>query len=942
MVNACHRKKLILFLVAILFTVSVAAVSTNESDYIVKGLRVEDMPNDGGDGLRLVWKPIKPIGEDGLPHPENAGIIEYRIYRGVSPDSLYFLAKKAVNVKTGVVADSMVYFDSGFAPFVSVESPMFLRKESGAPEGSNLYGAMPRDLDVTGKMFNHFNVFSRIEHKKLYFETKKVTIDDVAYAGYQIYQANLYSQLKAGSTYYYTVVAVSQSRHFYPVTKPVAGIPRANIPGAPDACNAAYIKDVDKLQIEWGGNGNVFFILKNEDTEKFNQYVEYTNKVNEQVYNQQTFGTEPVAIEEVEAPLQMFAQGFGGRTSVEDFAKNNFADAIFDEATIDNYRVVVGYFAGPYKTFSEPVKFEGVFRSAELPKVPALTITDKPNDKGDINLAYWGKPSVNLTKITFVHDHKLMVAYEYSDNAAYRINHIYFRIKDKTGKEVGFYDEFYLDGTFKIAFDDNVNIKDGLDFEITLKAGGKMLEEDIYFQSIEYSDVTLSMIPESLYYGKQRKRLADWKYSLERKSIMGRSYRETGKLAGTDAGYEDTSSYDKYFFRPVKKYKGDLMLTEPVVDVGFDEKTGTVIQTTIFKDEYEKYMKKQADEIAKMPETTEREKAAKKQAQTEYDTTKNYKPLIEANKKGNSARIKYLAKNYNNIRRAYSYRLVKTNNKGLFTIGKPIEKDGKVAYFLPKPNWLQLDRIPMMVATVVFGFLVWLMIKLAKSGRDLYIRPIAGIQEIDNAIGRATEMGRPILFQPGLSGISDVATLAGLSILGRVAKKAAEYDTRILVPVRDYIVLPIAQEIVREAHYEAGRPDTYDRNSAFFITTSQFAFVAGVNGVMIREKTATNFYMGMFWAESLIMTETGNATGAIQISGTDSISQLPFFIATCDYTLIGEELYAASAYLAREPLTVGALKAQDYFKFLIVFFVVLGTLLSTAKITFLINIFPDK
>jgi len=250
--------------------------------------------------------------------------------------------------------------------------------------------------------------------------------------------------------------------------------------------------------------------------------------------------------------------------------------------------------------------------------------------------------------------------------------------------------------------------------------------------------------------------------------------------------------------------------------------------------------------------------------------------------------------------------------------------------------------IPALIATLIFASLVFIMVSKARRGHDLYIRPIAGIEEIDNAIGRATEMGRPILFVPGLSGISDVATLAGLGILSRVAKKAAEYDTRILVPVRDYIVLPIAQEIIKEAHYEAGRPDSYDKNSAFFITTAQFAFVAGVNGIMIREKTATNFYMGMFWAEALIMTETGAGTGAIQISGTDAITQIPFFITTCDYTLIGEELYAASAYLVREPLMLGTLKAQDYTKLLIIIFIVVGALLSSAHFTALMDVFPEK
>ena len=257
-------------------------------------------------------------------------------------------------------------------------------------------------------------------------------------------------------------------------------------------------------------------------------------------------------------------------------------------------------------------------------------------------------------------------------------------------------------------------------------------------------------------------------------------------------------------------------------------------------------------------------------------------------------------------------------------------------------QWFNKKKISLLILALLISVSIVYYIFSAKSGNDLYIRKIGGLESMDESVGRATEMGRPILFIPGTLDLDDMQTIAGLTLLRRLAQKAAEYDTKILVPVKDYIVLPIAQEIVKEAHYEAGRPDTYDKGSVFFITTAQFAYVAGVNGVMIREKTATNFYMGMFYAESLIMTETGCSTGAIQIAGTDAVTQIPFFITTCDYTLIGEELYAASAYLAREPLMLGTLKAQDYFKFLILAFVIAGTVLSSSHLTFLINAFPDK
>ena len=107
---------------------------------------------------------------------------------------------------------------------------------------------------------------------------------------------------------------------------------------------------------------------------------------------------------------------------------------------------------------------------------------------------------------------------------------------------------------------------------------------------------------------------------------------------------------------------------------------------------------------------------------------------------------------------------------------------------------------------------------------------------------------------------------------------------------------------------------------------------------MVREKPAACFYMGAFFAESLILAETGNTIGAIQVAGTAMPAQLPFFVAACDYTLIGEEFFAASAYLSGEPDQLGSLKGQDIGKVIVFIGIVigaglltLGTLLGTAS-----------
>jgi hypothetical protein len=274
----------------------------------------------------------------------------------------------------------------------------------------------------------------------------------------------------------------------------------------------------------------------------------------------------------------------------------------------------------------------------------------------------------------------------------------------------------------------------------------------------------------------------------------------------------------------------------------------------------------------------------------------------------------------------YHYRLITLTMSGDSLISSAFT-DSEAA----SGEWFNTGEVPTLVGSMVFLFLIFYYFAKAKRDSSLYLRPIAGIEAIDEAIGRATEMGKPILYVPGLSTIGDVATIASLTILGRVARKVAEYQTPLLVPNCDPIVYTIAEETVRQGYLEAGRPDSFDADSVFFVTDSQFAFVAGVNGIMMRDRPATNFYLGMFWAESLLLTETGSLSGAIQIAGTDAVTQLPFFITTCDYTLIGEELYAASAYLGREPKQLGSIRGQDACKAIIMAIIALGFLLSAIS-----------
>ncbi len=250
----------------------------------------------------------------------------------------------------------------------------------------------------------------------------------------------------------------------------------------------------------------------------------------------------------------------------------------------------------------------------------------------------------------------------------------------------------------------------------------------------------------------------------------------------------------------------------------------------------------------------------------------------------------------------------------------------------PIAQWFNMRRMNILLWTIVVSIAILFYIYQAKSGKDLYVRKIAGIDAVDDAIGRATEMGRKVFFVPGIQDLDDVATIAAITILGRVARICAQSETMLDVPVSKSLVMMTAKEAVREAYSKVGKPDAFKEDMVHYVTDDQFGYAAAIDGMVMRQKPATMFYLGGFFAESLILVETGNEAGAIQIAGTNQPAQLPFFVAACDYTLIGEELFAASAYLEREPRLLGSLKGQDFAKGLFMVAIVVLLVLAMFKI----------
>jgi hypothetical protein len=273
---------------------------------------------------------------------------------------------------------------------------------------------------------------------------------------------------------------------------------------------------------------------------------------------------------------------------------------------------------------------------------------------------------------------------------------------------------------------------------------------------------------------------------------------------------------------------------------------------------------------------------------------------------------------------SYFFQVTSVSKDG--TESAPVVTSASVA---PTMQWFDGTRIWFLLVLIIFCGSVLTFIAMARRGVSFKVRKIAGLDAIDEAVGRATEMGRSCLFVPGVQDLNNLQTISGLSMLARVAKTAAEYNAKLVVPMTRSLVMTAGRETVEGAFLAAGRPDAYNADDIYYVTDEQFGFVAHIQGLMVREKPAACFYMGAFFAESLILAEAGNSIGAIQIAGTGEPTQLPFFVAACDYTLIGEELFAASAYLSGEAGQIGSLKGQDVGKLIVAFGIIAGVIGET-------------
>jgi hypothetical protein len=244
--------------------------------------------------------------------------------------------------------------------------------------------------------------------------------------------------------------------------------------------------------------------------------------------------------------------------------------------------------------------------------------------------------------------------------------------------------------------------------------------------------------------------------------------------------------------------------------------------------------------------------------------------------------------------------------------------------------WFEPTSWNLALFTAVICGALLVSIRRAVRGRPPQVRPLPALEALGEVLGRAVELGRPVLFVPGTRDLDNVQTVAGLALLGAVAGQAARLECALTVPTGRSLVMAAARDTCRAAYLAAGRADAWRDDAVSYVTDDQIALAARVDGLVARERPAACLLFGFFGAESLLFAEAGSSVGALQVAGTAEPSQIPFFVAACDHTLIGEDLFAASASLTGDPALRGTLRGQDLCKALVAAGLVAGAALATA------------
>lgn len=249
------------------------------------------------------------------------------------------------------------------------------------------------------------------------------------------------------------------------------------------------------------------------------------------------------------------------------------------------------------------------------------------------------------------------------------------------------------------------------------------------------------------------------------------------------------------------------------------------------------------------------------------------------------------------------------------------------------------------IAFLAIAFVI-IYVQIRRAGKKLpTIRRMAALDAIEEVVGRATETRRPILFTQGMGGGDTLYSseggpqiVAGLSVLSYVSRLAAKYNAKLICTVGYADVYLPTIETVRSGFLAEGHPEAFREEDIRYVGATQGSYASSNMDLIRSEQVAGTVIIGPLWAESLMMLFNAADIGAIQVAGTSYTHQMPFVAAVADYSLIGEEIFAAGAYISKDPGLLGSIFGEDIVKTISIALTIIAVIAATVGATAFLDI----
>jgi hypothetical protein len=233
------------------------------------------------------------------------------------------------------------------------------------------------------------------------------------------------------------------------------------------------------------------------------------------------------------------------------------------------------------------------------------------------------------------------------------------------------------------------------------------------------------------------------------------------------------------------------------------------------------------------------------------------------------------------------------------------------------------------VAVVLAGLI--LVFTLMLRGRWPVFRRLSGYDAMHSDIGASVEAGTRVHMALGegqIIGPGAEAELAALSALAKVAQAASVSDRPTVSTSSDGLTSLLAQDVMYSTYRQMRAEERFDHDLARLTGLGPAGYTAGAMVMPKGEQVSATFLIGAMGAEAALIADTGAQKGTVTAAVTDPVGQAAVF-ATTDNPLLGEELFAAGAYLKVHPAHAASLQAQDVLRWITIVLILLGSGLAT-------------